>query len=309
MSHACDVVILPTRMYCSCSVCHRSSAACLEGLLKLKPRECPYEVLNRVRVQIWGGTNGRVKVVLRTADSACRCRKWLSEMLRKASNVKLPYNVVASIIQHILSDGLPHIDASVLSDAVWQCDPYIVRALLDAAPEGSVNAPDRRGWTPLHYAVHFGKLEHTELLLGLGADPNAMTTGCPLEGGVFVGQTLDRLVRELEAMDVHDSRRRALEDGLYRAKDVGAKLMYIGASPLHMAAFESGKDAVAITQALLDRGARANLVNVHGFTPAEHGMVFSNILTDRYLGFAGGPRDMDIALATLESVWELMRRA
>jgi ankyrin repeat protein len=68
-----------------------------------------------------------------------------------------------------------------------------------------VNAADRHGYTPLHYAanIDFGDTEMVELLLRAGADPRARGK---------TGKTALRLARELRYPDIV----RALEGPLPR---------------------------------------------------------------------------------------------
>ncbi len=50
-----------------------------------------------------------------------------------------------------------------------------VRQLLDAAPD-AINAYSHDGWTPLHLAAFFGRLDTATLLLERGADANLLST-------------------------------------------------------------------------------------------------------------------------------------
>jgi ankyrin repeat protein len=51
--------------------------------------------------------------------------------------------------------------------------PVMLQVLLEMIPH--VNAPDQRGWTPLHLAAAYGYEGSVRLLLGAEADPSAVT--------------------------------------------------------------------------------------------------------------------------------------
>jgi ankyrin repeat protein len=52
-------------------------------------------------------------------------------------------------------------------------EPVMLRALLELTAD--VNAPDQRGWTPLHLAAAYGYASSVRLLLEAGADPTSAT--------------------------------------------------------------------------------------------------------------------------------------
>jgi ankyrin repeat protein len=61
-----------------------------------------------------------------------------------------------------------------LSDAAQSGDLDRVQQLLDRSRD-LASMPDLEGYTPLHYAAYFGHVEMARYLLGIGADPRAVS--------------------------------------------------------------------------------------------------------------------------------------
>ena len=72
------------------------------------------------------------------------------------------------------SKPAPGTDGTPLSEAAMKGDAAKLQTLLDAG--GSPGNFDKWGWTPLHWAVYYNKLEAVTFLLKHGADPNLQVT-------------------------------------------------------------------------------------------------------------------------------------
>jgi uncharacterized protein len=113
----------------------------------------------------------------------------------------------------------------------------------------SVNGLSYDGWTALHLAAFFGRLDAAERLIACGADVNARSrnslANTPLHAATAGGHADLALMLIARGADVH-------------AADVG------GHTPLHIAA-ENG--SAPVVKALLARGADAHAVDVEEKTP------------------------------------------
>ncbi|XP_012697783.1 ankyrin repeat domain-containing protein 10b isoform X2 [Clupea harengus] len=106
------------------------------------------------------------------------------------------------------------------------------------------------GWTPLHWAAHFGKLECVMRLVQVGCGVNSVTSRfaqTPTHIAAFGGHP-DCLLWLLQA-----------------GADINRK-DYVGESPIHKAARAGSIDCI---NALLMRGAKADLRNASGLTAAD----------------------------------------
>jgi ankyrin repeat protein len=121
-----------------------------------------------------------------------------------------------------------------------------VQAELDKGAD--VNAKDRWGGTPLHYAAEEGHKEIAELLIAAGADVNERWAGTtPLHYAAFYGQ--NEIAELLIA----------------KGADVNAKDEY-GYTPLHDAVDEGHKEVVGL---LIAEGADVNAKGEDGETPLD----------------------------------------
>ncbi|KAF7689587.1 ankyrin repeat domain-containing protein 10a [Silurus meridionalis] len=106
------------------------------------------------------------------------------------------------------------------------------------------------GWTPIHWAAHFGKLECVLRLVQVGSEVNAMTTRfsqTPAHIAAFGGHP-ECLVWLLQA-----------------GADINRQ-DYMGEAPIHKAARAGSMDCI---NALLFSGAKPELRNTNGFTAAD----------------------------------------
>jgi ankyrin repeat protein len=140
-------------------------------------------------------------------------------------------------------DGLGLFEAAAAGDAA------VVGTRLEQGSEIEDRSGD--GYTPLHYAAWFGRLEVARLLLGKGADPNSVA--------------------------LNDSRTTPLHSAVSaRHRDLAALLLALGASanavqkdgwtPLHIAARDGDE---AIVDMLLLRGADPTRRGDDGRTPTD----------------------------------------
>jgi len=136
---------------------------------------------------------------------------------------------------------------SVLHSAAAKSDINIMKLLLSKEWTLDVDAGDRFGNTPLHYAAFRGLNEIVELLLTHGANILALNTNgsTPLHLAVAVGHvdTAGLLLINKSAINPEDN---------------------YGSTPLHRAA-EIGKTEVVAM--LILRGANINVVDCYGWTP------------------------------------------
>nr|XP_042717370.1 ankyrin repeat domain-containing protein 10 isoform X2 [Chrysemys picta bellii] len=124
-------------------------------------------------------------------------------------------------------------------------------ALLQGSPRSDLAVEDSfYGWTPIHWAAHFGKLECLMQLVRVGATVNACTTRfaqTPAHIAAFGGhpQCLIWLVQAGANINKQD---------------------YVGETPIHKAARSGSMDSIS---ALVAHGAQIDLRNASGLTAAD----------------------------------------
>ncbi|XP_048350459.1 ankyrin repeat domain-containing protein 10 [Sphaerodactylus townsendi] len=124
-------------------------------------------------------------------------------------------------------------------------------ALLQGTPREDLVAEDSfYGWTPLHWAAHFGKLECLIQLVRAGATVNGCTTRfaqTPAHIAAFGGhpQCLIWLIQSGANINKQD---------------------YVGETPIHKAARSGSMDSIS---ALVAHGAQIDLRNASGLTAAD----------------------------------------
>ncbi|XP_025420007.1 uncharacterized protein LOC112690247, partial [Sipha flava] len=123
-----------------------------------------------------------------------------------------------------------------------------------------VNAKDKDGWTPLHYAVQNGYNEVVGVLLNKGADVNAKTTdkgNTPLHIAVSKGN--DGIIKILLQ---HASKLNSIKFNDF----INAQTTIKGTTALHLAA-EKGN--LHVVKLLLENGAIVNIKNSVEDTPLQ----------------------------------------
>jgi uncharacterized protein len=156
----------------------------------------------------------------------------------------------ATLAEHLADRLLATTDGLDIFDAAAVGNVAEIRKLL-AADRADVDDRGLDGYSPLHLAAEFGRLEAARLLLGRGADPNAVS------------------MNELRATPLHS----AISAG---HRDTTSILLALGSSPnaiqrggvsaLHVAAHRGDE---AIVDMLLLRGADATRKTDAGKTAAD----------------------------------------
>lgn len=190
------------------------------------------------------------------AGDVARARQILSESpgVAAAANASGETPVMAALYRGHQDLAAEIADAIVAANT--PLDIFAAAALgrvdsLDSAlsRSGMVNAYAYDGWTPLHLAAFFGRLEAADRLIAAGAALNATSTNSmrntPLHAAVAGGRTDVALLLIERGADVS-------------APDSGQH------TPLHIAA-ENGN--APVVEALLARGADPHAVDVEDKTP------------------------------------------
>lgn len=126
----------------------------------------------------------------------------------------------------------------------------LLRRLSAAAAKPVVDAPDGRGWQPLHVAAMADAWKSAEALLELGADPNA-ADGCRERPLHWAGRFGNKAVAESLLAGGAET-----DCGNWR-----------GETPLHIAVYRQHN---AVAEALLQAGADANARMVWGNAPLHY---------------------------------------
>ncbi|KAF7252880.1 Ankyrin repeat domain-containing protein 10 [Varanus komodoensis] len=130
-------------------------------------------------------------------------------------------------------------------------DLSVLCALLQGASRETLAAEDSfYGWTPIHWAAHFGKLDCLMQLVRVGASVNACTTRfaqTPAHIAAFGGhpQCLIWLIQSGANINKQD---------------------YVGETPIHKAARSGSMESIS---ALVAHGAQIDLRNASGLTAAD----------------------------------------
>eukprot|EP01102_Stenamoeba_stenopodia_P014281 TRINITY_DN4721_c0_g1_i2.p1 TRINITY_DN4721_c0_g1~~TRINITY_DN4721_c0_g1_i2.p1 ORF type:complete len:217 (-),score=46.52 TRINITY_DN4721_c0_g1_i2:32-682(-) len=127
----------------------------------------------------------------------------------------------------------------------------------------SVNAQDKKNWTPLHYAASYQHLKIVKLLLRNSADVNLTN-----EAGETVLHLLTRIPCDLKSSFAKVTAKELLEVlGIVLAKGARINLQDTrGITPLHEA---STKGSKKIVEYLLKHGADVHAINGQGETPYQ----------------------------------------
>jgi ankyrin repeat protein len=152
---------------------------------------------------------------------------------------------------HALGESALHVSArQQRGRSRGRATSNVMRLLIAAGAQ--INLPDtREGSTPLHQALHSWNLENAELLLKLGANPNAADS---------MGRTPLFAAMHKESIRVQAVRLLLAAGASARSRDKEES------TPLHFAAFYG--DAACV-QVLLDAGANANAITKRSETALQ----------------------------------------
>jgi hypothetical protein len=168
-----------------------------------------------------------------------------------------------------------------IHEAAKKGDLEMIQKILDKNPE-LLDTPDKSGFTPLHWAVIFGKKDMIEYLIGKGADikghNKALRGWTPLQAALFAynNNVADLLVSHgaLEELDREEgliylyqaasSGNASLINKLVEKGIPAASQNKYGDTPLHKAAV---KGHLAAAQSLLTNGADIDAKNLKGEAP------------------------------------------
>lgn len=189
------------------------------------------------------GDRSRVREILQGSPGAAGVRSETGESALMAALYRGHQDVAGDIADAQIAAGEP---LDVFAAAALGRDDQLSRALIDPA---AVSAFAYDGWTALHLAAFFGRLEATTRLLEAGASLAAVSrnslTNTPLHAAVAGGHVEVSLFLIARGADVD-------------AADAGRH------TPLHIAA-EAGY--LPVVEALLARGANPHAVDVEDKTP------------------------------------------
>lgn len=162
-----------------------------------------------------------------------------------------------------------------LEDAIVQEDVAVVKQLVRDNPQ-SVNAQDKHGRTPLHFAATEGKADAARTLLGNNAIVDVQDNWgyTPLFLAIFDEPLVLERVPIVSLL---------IENGadIHSRDDAGN-------TPLHMAAFGEAE----IVRLLLEQGADVNAVNDAGETPLHKAVLYPEYAVVRELLRHGADRSV-----------------
>lgn len=192
----------------------------------------------------------------------------------------------ALLLQHGVQtlDALPEeppVDVAALCRAVREADEAALQALIHRGAD--VRVGNERGWTPLHEAAFYGRVDMVRLLLDAGAPAGARATATelfgstPLHAAAHKGHAAVVHLLLAHGADVAagDGGRTPLRTAAMWGHADAARLLLEhgaapsvrdadGSTPLHYAAFGGHADVVHL---LLAHGADVNARTARGETP------------------------------------------
>lgn len=180
--------------------------------------------------------------------------------------------------------------------------------------KAQVSSSDGFGWTPLHFSGIANSAKLAKLLIGRGADVNALTVSASRKKGVFTGEKstplhvaaafgateVAKVLIDAQAnLNVKDQRgwtplmkaaRFGHTDTVKVLLDAGAQFEEPGSlAPLHFAAVAGHFDIVL---ALLDKGANVNAKTSAGDTALQYAAEFGNLEIVKVLLDKGADKNM-----------------
>ncbi len=176
---------------------------------------------------------------------------------------------------------VPSVISDEIHDAAKKGDLEKIQKILDKNPE-LLDTPDKSGFTPLHWAVIYGKKDMIEYLIGRGADikghREALRGWTPLQAALFaynndvadllvIHGALDDLDREEGLTYLYQaasSGNASLIDKLIEKGMPAAARNKYGDTPLHKVAV---KGHISAAEALLKNGADIDAKNLKGEAP------------------------------------------
>ena len=228
-------------------------------------------LLNKTGRRIW---HAQIKGILRCPDMDNR--RYSKESLKWVLKIEI---TISNFTTRVLEEGRTELHNACEDNEAW-----IARVCI-AFNDDDVNAPDEKGWTPLHYACQYKHVDMAKLLLESGAQPSlyhkAKDGAIPINiaihkediGMVKLLLTYHEQNKELALQNFGGAICEAARVGNIEiikllVKSLGPGLMHLRDSynntALHHA---SNNNNAEVVELLLELGADVKSVGRNGFTP------------------------------------------
>ncbi|XP_076240661.1 uncharacterized protein LOC143183117 isoform X2 [Calliopsis andreniformis] len=228
----------------------RGNTEIIEMLIQAK---CDIEARDKfgmrpLHMAAWHGHRDAVKMLINTGASVSAVNKKQYTLLMcaaRGNNVGV-VEYLAEAVESLNGDATDCTGASALHHAASAGHPSVITALCNI-PKIQLNAIDKKGQTPVHYACADEHLEAVEVLIGLGANIDTQDNE---------GNSPLHLVTKM--------RNTVIAQLLLRAGANTEVTDHMGFTPLHVAASQGCK---GILDSMIQHGAALNKQCKYGNTP------------------------------------------